>query len=115
MRAGRENSIWMILCSLAGLAAAAAQPTTTVVRGAGSRQAEEVGANCTQGRFGPPQPAGATPEPEPSENCLFLNVWRPASAAAGARLPVMVWIHGGGFVGGSGSSPSTSGVQFAKQ
>ena len=41
----------------------------------------------------------------PSEDCLFLNVWRPASATPGAKLPVMVWIHGGGFMGGSGSSP----------
>ena len=32
-----------------------------------------------------------------------------------AKLPVMVWIHGGAFVFGSGSSPGTSGVQFAKQ
>ena len=39
--------------------------------------------------------------PAPSEDCLFLNVWRPASAAPGAKLPVMVWIYGGGFVGGS--------------
>ena len=36
----------------------------------------------------------------PSEDCLFLNVWRPASATPGAKLPVMVWIHGGGFVFG---------------
>jgi len=81
----------------------------------GVRQAAQFGANCMQGRFGPPQTAGANAAPGPSEDCLFLNVWRPASAAAEARLPVMVWIHGGGFVGGSGSSPGTSGVQFAKQ
>ena len=81
----------------------------------GVRQAAEFGADCMQGRFGPPQAAGANAAPAPSENCLFLSVWRPASAPADARLPVMVWIHGGGFVGGSGSSPSTSGVQFAKQ
>jgi para-nitrobenzyl esterase len=46
---------------------------------------------------------------------LFLNVWRPATATATAKLPVMVWIHGGAFVFGSGSSPSTAGVPFAKQ
>ncbi len=50
-----------------------------------------------------------------SEDCLFLNIWRPAGAAKNAKLPVMVWIHGGAFVMGSGSSPENSGNQFAKQ
>ena len=81
----------------------------------GVRQATEFGADCMQGRFGPPLPPGAPPARVPSEDCLFLNVWRPASATPAARLPVMVWIHGGGFVGGSGSSPNTSGAQFARQ
>ena len=43
-----------------------------------------------------------------------MNVWRPADPTA-RNLPVMVWIYGGGFTGGSSSSPNTSGVQFAKQ
>jgi len=46
---------------------------------------------------------------------LFLNVWRPANATAEAKLPVMVWIHGGGFVGGSGALPGAGGGPFAKQ
>ncbi len=79
----------------------------------GVRQATEFGADCMQGRFGPPPPPGAPPARVPSEDCLYLNVWRPAAATA--RLPVMVWIHGGGFVGGSGASPFTSGAQLAKQ
>jgi para-nitrobenzyl esterase len=80
----------------------------------GVRPAVEFGADCMQGRFGPPPAAGAPGPPASSEDCLFLNVWRPASARSGAKLPVMVWIHGGGFVFGSGSSPMTSGAQFAK-
>ncbi len=82
----------------------------------GVRQASEFGSDCMQGRFGPPPAAGAPPPgPAPSEDCLFLNVWRPAAASPTGKLPVMVWIHGGGFTGGSGSSAFTSGTQFAKQ
>jgi para-nitrobenzyl esterase len=43
----------------------------------------------------------ALPETESSEDCLTLNVWTPA-AGDGPRRPVLVWIHGGGFVFGSG-------------
>jgi para-nitrobenzyl esterase len=79
----------------------------------GVRQAAEFGPSCMQ-EFGGPPPTAAPAPPAPSEDCLYLNVWRPADQTA-RNLPVMVWIYGGGFVGGSSSSPMTSGVAFAKQ
>ncbi|QMV20253.1 carboxylesterase family protein [Granulicella sp. 5B5] len=46
-----------------------------------------------------------------SEDCLTLNVWAPADAA---KLPVMVWVHGGGFVGGASSEPRQNGQHLAR-
>jgi para-nitrobenzyl esterase len=51
----------------------------------------------------------ATPADPGSEDCLFLNVYAPASAKPKAKLPVMFWIHGGGYSGGSGSEPRHNG------
>jgi para-nitrobenzyl esterase len=52
--------------------------------------------------------------PELSEDCLTLNIHTPAKAA-GERLPVMVWIHGGGFMAGAGSEPRHDGLAFARK
>lgn len=53
-------------------------------------------------------------EPEPmDEDCLYLNIVTPA--VDDARRPVLVWIHGGGFIMGSGSSPMYDGVSFARR
>ena len=54
------------------------------------------------------------PAPANSEDCLFLNVWTPA-LRDGARRPVMVWFHGGGFTTGSGSSNAYDGVRLARR
>jgi para-nitrobenzyl esterase len=44
-------------------------------------------------------------DPGPSEDCLYLNVYTPAGANANSKLPVMFWIHGGGYAAGAGSEP----------
>ena len=77
----------------------------------GERDASKVGADCAQGGFGP---GAGSMSANSSEDCLYLNVWTPANAKPGAKLPVMFWIYGGGFVGGSSAIPITSGTEFAK-
>ncbi len=74
------------------------------------RQASAYGADCMQLPF----PSDAAPlGTTPGEDCLYLNVWKPADAKA--KLPVIVWIYGGGFVNGGASPPTYSGAQLAKQ
>jgi para-nitrobenzyl esterase len=72
----------------------------------GTRDATKFGARCAQGRIFEDmvfQDAG------PSEDCLFLNVYAPADATDKSKLPVMFWIHGGGYAGGASSEPRHNG------
>lgn len=50
---------------------------------------------------------------QPSEDCLYLNVWTPAQSAD-ERLPVAVWFHGGAFLGGTGCEKEFDGEAFGK-
>ncbi len=52
--------------------------------------------------------------PDTSEDCLFLNVWT-SGLGDGGRRPVMVWLHGGGFSAGSGSSRTYDGVNLCNR
>ncbi|PHP53534.1 carboxylesterase family protein [Actinomyces ruminis] len=55
----------------------------------------------------------AIPEPSiPGDDILSVNVFTPAPGDAGAHLPVLVWIHGGGFYAGSPASPYYDGAAF---
>ncbi len=77
----------------------------------GVKAADKYGALCMQkinikdNGVGPP-PA--------SEDCLTLNVWKPLHAGK-RKLPVMVWIHGGGLVNGSGTAALYDGSALARQ
>lgn len=88
------------------------RPPQPVTPWKGIREAKTFGPDCAQGGWGA---APGTISKGSSEDCLYLNLWIPANTQPGAKLPVMVWIHGGGFTGGSGSGTQNFGHQFARQ
>ena len=76
----------------------------------GVRSATAYGPDCLQL---PPTGTGAAPSGNTAEDCLYLNVWRPAESHG--RRPVLVWIYGGAFVMGGSSYPVYDGTSFARQ
>jgi para-nitrobenzyl esterase len=63
--------------------------------------------NCSSINVNTGQPGGI-------EDCLTLNIWTPA-AATGTPLPVLVWLHTGGFIAASSNFPSSDGQRFAEE
>jgi para-nitrobenzyl esterase len=85
------------------------RPPAPPARWEGVRQASDFGDDCVQRR---PSWDRAQSTRRVNEDCLTINVWRPR-ARGDAALPVMVWIHGGGFVMGSSSQPVLDGTAIA--
>jgi para-nitrobenzyl esterase len=79
-------------------------PPEPVAPWTGVREATAYGAASPQGGDGQGEAR--------SEDCLVLNVWAPEQRA-GVKLPVLVYIHGGGYTSGSGASPLTHGANLA--
>ena len=71
----------------------------------GVRDATKYGNHCV----GRESPDMIFLDPGPSEDCLYINVYTPATSTAKSKLPVMFWIHGGGYSGGASSEPRHNG------
>jgi para-nitrobenzyl esterase len=87
------------------------KPPAPAAKWSGVLKAAEFGSHCMQGKvYGDMN----FRDPGGSEDCLTLNVWVPAKAS-GLKLPVMVWIYGGGFAAGTTSEARQDGTHLAQQ
>jgi len=84
------------------------RPPAHVTPWTSTRKAIAFAPSCMQTGVSMP---GETP-PTVSEDCLYLNIWTPATSAR-ERLPVIVWIYGGGYINGSASMPLYWGDRLA--
>jgi para-nitrobenzyl esterase len=85
-----------------------------VVRWSGIRQATEFGPRCMQQ---PLFPDMMFRSPAPREDCLYLNVWTPAKLGGSQqhKLPVLMYIYGGGFMAGDSSEKRYDGAALARR
>lgn len=87
------------------------KPPAPAAKWSGVRDATEFGHRCMQPEIYPDMHFR---DPGDSEDCLNLNVWTPAKNKH-AKLPVMVWIFGGGYVAGGTSEPRQDGEHLAEK
>jgi para-nitrobenzyl esterase len=93
------------------------RPPVLVAPWTGTRKADAFAPACMQDGVSMP---GETP-PAVSEDCLYLNIWTPTQLKRGRkanapdRLPVIVWIYGGGYINGSASMPLYWGDRLARK
>ena len=80
----------------------------------GTREAKEFSAACWQTPYPEVAKLYQSPLPALNEDCLYLNIWTPAKSTE-EHLPVMVWIHGGAFTRGSGSTNAYDGGILARK
>ena len=88
------------------------QPPQSVEPWDGVREALNYGPTAPKAPYFPPFDVLIPEVDIPGEDCLNLNIWSPDLGQA--RLPVMVWIHGGAFTNGSGAVPTYDGTRFAR-